>query len=383
MQKFKFFTLAILAMLSVNFAWGADSGLQPADGKFIIDFYDSSKLTSPSGTGLTNSNYSNFVKVATGLTKSNVVTSVSVTGMVQYGKNGGLTAGTGTAAGASSHYVTFNIGDDYAVNKVTVYATEYESGKWQLNGTNASSGSLGSKGATFSNVTSPLVWDDLDGVTTLTFKKMGTGGGNQKRLTIYTIVCEYTSSPTCTAPTITNDLSETEVVYTKGATANDLSITATGTDVTYQWYSNTTKSTTGATKLTGQTSSSYKPSTATTGTTYYYCAAASSTCTTNSKFAKITVNAPTCYVTFLNNGQPISGAGIDAQGRKQYHEGDQLGTLPTLTSLEACDASSNHFMGWTSDAGFQKRAAPPSSFVSASTTVNGDMTLRAVWAREE
>ena len=168
-----------------------DSGLTASDGTFIIDFYDSGKLSSTSGTGLTNNNYSNFVKVAGGLTKTNVVTSVSVTGTVQYGKNGGLTAGTGTAAGANSHYVTFNIGNNYAVNKCTVYATAYESGRWKLNGNVANSGSLGSKGVEFSSVTSPLVWNNLNGITSLTFKKDNGSDGDQKRLTIYTIVCEY------------------------------------------------------------------------------------------------------------------------------------------------------------------------------------------------
>lgn len=171
----------------------ADSGLAASDGVFVIDFYDSTKLSSTSGTSLTNNNYLDFVKVDVGLTKSYVVTGVSVTGTVQYGKNGGLTAGTGTAASSNTHYVTFSIGSDYAVNKCTVYATAYEDGRWKLNDSVADSGSLGSKGVAFASVSSPLVWDNLNGVTSLTFKKDNGSGGNQKRLTIYTIVCEYGS----------------------------------------------------------------------------------------------------------------------------------------------------------------------------------------------
>jgi hypothetical protein len=180
--------------------WGADSGLTASAGTFVIDFYDSSKLSSSSGTGLTNDNYSSFVKVGTGLTKTNVVTSVSVTGTVRYGMNGGLTAGTGTAAGESSHYVTFNTGTNFLVRKATVYATAYESGRWKLNGNTASSGSLGSKGATFANVTSPLLWSFSTYTNALTFKKDNGSGGNQKRLTIYTIVCEYGYRAYLTAP---------------------------------------------------------------------------------------------------------------------------------------------------------------------------------------
>jgi hypothetical protein len=53
--------------------------------------------------------------------------------------------------------------------------------------------------------------------------------------------------------------------------ATPLSITATGDGLTYQWYSNTTASNSGGTAISGATSSSYTPSTATTGTLYYYC----------------------------------------------------------------------------------------------------------------
>ena len=152
-------------------AYASDSGLTASEGTFIIDFYDSDKLSSTNGTGLTGSNYSSFVKVATGLTATNVVTGVTVTGTVQYGKNGGLTAGTGTAANENSHYVTFAISGTYAVNKCTVYATAYESGRWKLNGNAADSGSLGAKGAAFTSTPSELplisLSPEIDLLTTL------------------------------------------------------------------------------------------------------------------------------------------------------------------------------------------------------------------------
>ena len=205
-----------------------DSGINADTGKFVIDFYDSGKLSSTSGTGLSSSNYSTFVKVDTGLTKTNVVTGVSVTGTVQYGKNGGLTAGTGTAAASSSHYVTFNIGSDYAVTKCSVYATAYESGRWLLNNNAADSGSLGSKGATIANVTSPLVWDNLGGVTALTFKKDNGSGGNQKRLTIYTIVCEYATGE-ATLDSIAVKTAPTKTTYYEGQTFVPTGLVITGT----------------------------------------------------------------------------------------------------------------------------------------------------------
>lgn len=214
-QKFTFLTKLMLLLCGLMAGSGTMWGTTDA-GTFIINFYDSSKLTSTSGTGLTNSNYSSFVDVPSGATATDVVTSVSVTGTVQYGKNGGLTAGTSTAAGANSHYVTFNIGNDYKVTKCTVYATAYESGRWLLNGNAASSGSLGSKGTAIANVTSPLVWNNLGGLSALTFKKDNGSGGNQKRLTIYKIVCEYQVTVVATALDVKT--APTKVNYKVGET---------------------------------------------------------------------------------------------------------------------------------------------------------------------
>ncbi|MFM7016252.1 MAG: LamG-like jellyroll fold domain-containing protein [Bacteroidota bacterium] len=54
------------------------------------------------------------------------------------------------------------------------------------------------------------------------------------------------------------------------ANANTISVTAYGSGLTYQWYSNTTNSTAGATAISGATSAAYIVPTNTAGTTYYY-----------------------------------------------------------------------------------------------------------------
>jgi len=60
--------------------------------------------------------------------------------------------------------------------------------------------------------------------------------------------------------------------YCKGATATPLTIVAAGNDTnyTYQWYQNSTNSTTGATPILGATQASYTPGTNQEGTTYYF-----------------------------------------------------------------------------------------------------------------
>ena len=57
----------------------------------------------------------------------------------------------------------------------------------------------------------------------------------------------------------------------QGTAFTALSVTASGTSLTYQWYSNTTASTTGSTLITGATSASYTPVNSTPSELYYYC----------------------------------------------------------------------------------------------------------------
>lgn len=76
------------------------------------------------------------------------------------------------------------------------------------------------------------------------------------------------------APQITQNLSSGIMEYTQGDTASPFVISAINSGdgtLSYQWYRNTTNSTSGGTAISGATKSSYTPSTATIGTQYYYC----------------------------------------------------------------------------------------------------------------
>lgn len=79
--------------------------------------------------------------------------------------------------------------------------------------------------------------------------------------------------PSTLRPTITTQ--PQSKTYTYGATAEALTVTATpaqdGTELSYQWYSNTTNSTTDGTAITSATAASYTPELQAFGTTYYYC----------------------------------------------------------------------------------------------------------------
>jgi len=87
------------------------------------------------------------------------------------------------------------------------------------------------------------------------------------------------------------------------ATAATLSIAANGAGLTYQWYSNTTNSTTGSTLITNATTSSYTPAVNAAGITYYYCIVNNN----NTACARVTSNIVSVTVSATSVAGTISG----------------------------------------------------------------------------
>ena len=103
------------------------------------------------------------------------------------------------------------------------------------------------------------------------------------------------------APALSISTQPVGASYAQNATATALSVTATNgtTPYTYQWYSNTANSTSGATAISGATNQTYTPSTATVGTTYYYCVVTDNeSATVTSNIVAITVNAASAATSF-------------------------------------------------------------------------------------
>lgn len=93
------------------------------------------------------------------------------------------------------------------------------------------------------------------------------------------------------APTIS--VQPVSAIYEQNATANALTITASGNPApTYQWYSNTVDSNTDGTVLVGETGTSFTPATTEVGTMYYYCVATNSMGSATSDVAAVTVKGP-------------------------------------------------------------------------------------------
>jgi len=101
--------------------------------------------------------------------------------------------------------------------------------------------------------------------TTTTYTVTGTNGFCNNSTTVTVTVNTPTAVTTEAAP-------ETQLLLQNG-TPENLTVTAVGTSLTYQWYSSATSSTTGGTSVgsaNGGQTNNYTPSTATVGTQYYY-----------------------------------------------------------------------------------------------------------------
>ncbi len=105
------------------------------------------------------------------------------------------------------------------------------------------------------------------------------------------------------APTLTSNLSG-KVTYKQNATANPLTVGATlkgGGTLSYQWYTNTVKNTTGGALIANATAHSYTPPTSTLGTLFYY---AIVTNTQGGKTATITSGIKEVEINNLDNAEP-------------------------------------------------------------------------------
>lgn len=104
----------------------------------------------------------------------------------------------------------------------------------------------------------------------------------------FTFVSTATEAPTISAPT-----TDQTATYTVGEAIAALSITATGNPLpTYQWYYNSSASTTGATSLgSSAQTASYTPANNVASDLYYYCVATNSASSATSPFFHVTVLA--------------------------------------------------------------------------------------------
>lgn len=202
------------------------------------------------------------------------------------------------------------------------YTLSYQ---WYKNTTNSNTGGTVISGATAASYTPTL--PSTAGTTYYYCIVTATNG--TETLTATSDVAAITVSE----PYVKFNTQPTSGSYAINVAASALKVVAAtnlGVDITYQWYSNSSATTEGATQITDATSSSYTPSTSTVGTTYYYCIATAkkngTTVTATSNIVSVTV--ATAIYSYKVNGTNIAAPGINTSKyittRSDGETGDKL-----------------------------------------------------------
>ena len=121
---------------------------------------------------------------------------------------------------------------------------------------------------------------------------------NKKKYSILILVFAIVSA--VNAQTITVQPSTIAQLICKNGVSTTLSVTATGSGLTYQWFNNSIASKAGATLIPGATGSTYTPPTTTIGIQYYFCQVVPSVSYGGRTWMKSNLD-----VVNYNNGDPI------------------------------------------------------------------------------
>ncbi len=143
-----------------------------------------------------------------------------------------------------------------------------------------------------------------------------------------------------------------------GGVFNSISVTATGTSLTYQWYSNSTNTNSNGTPINAATNSTYTPLATNLGTTYYYCIV-SGTCgisqISSASGAFIVNSSPSILGDFtvcLNETSQLSGTGI-ANSSTPWISSDLNVATVSSTGLITPLTAGNTFITYTNNIGDQ------------------------------
>ncbi|MBQ0063877.1 MAG: immunoglobulin domain-containing protein [Prevotella sp.] len=215
-------------------------------------------------------------------------------------------------------------------------------------------------------LSSPLKFAQGTSVIQLKFEHSG-----NPKYGLDNIRLKYKEAPTPvdpSAPEITTDLNAEYSVNQGGALA--LTIGASGNPTpTYQWYSNATATTEGATAIEGATDVTYNVPTTTIGDVYYYCVATNSEGSATSTIAKVTVTEKPASKS--KNGTCYEEGGNYYYMIEDFEDGELAWSGSNFTpNLDGDDE--NHYMSTTNSDGNNYS-------VSTSVSLPEGMTFSEEW----
>ncbi|MFB9325551.1 S-layer homology domain-containing protein, partial [Paenibacillus aurantiacus] len=288
-------TVAASGGVALSYQWYSNT-THSTSGGTLISGATSATYAAPTGTAGTTYYYVIVTNTDTGATGQQTATATSSVAKVQVNA---LTNAAAPSIDTQPSDKTVNVGGtaNLTVAASGGVALSYQ---WYSNTTNSTSGGTLITGATSATYAAPT------GTASTTYyyvvvTNTDTGAKGQQTATATSSVAkvQVNALTNAAAPSITTQPSDKTVNV--GGTANLTVAASGGVALSYQWYSNTTNSTSGGTLITGATSATYAAPTGTAGTTYYYVvvtntdssATGQNTATATSSVAKVQVNALT------------------------------------------------------------------------------------------
>ena len=198
----------------------------------------------------------------------------------------GTVSVTRTATGPVDPTITFNNGAYTVGDEVLDLSSLFTS-----NSAGAVTYSVKTDGGTSASISGTSFSASAAGTAVVTASQAAeTGKYNAKAVDANIVV---SAAPSATTPSFTSPASEPAVAeYSVGDAISALEVVAAGYPApTLQWYSNSSKSTEGATLITGAESASYTPSNAAVSDLYFYCVATNASGTAQSEYFHVTVAA--------------------------------------------------------------------------------------------
>ena len=164
------------------------------------------------------------------------------------------------------------------------------------------------------NTTTELIFEGLTTSTTYIAYIYESTDSNGR---VFEIAIKKEVDTTPAAPSITSPASEPSLVDIIEGETTTFAITASGYPApTYQWYKNTSKTTSGATSVSGATSASYTiPNNLATGTYYYYCVATNASGSATSPFFSVKVSELGEDLTAHEPGEYVKSVGAGGYGQ--------------------------------------------------------------------
>ncbi|MFB9326034.1 hypothetical protein ACFFSY_08945, partial [Paenibacillus aurantiacus] len=288
-------TVAASGGVALSYQWYSNT-TNSTSGGTLITGATSATYAAPTGTAGTTYYYVVVTNTDTGATGQQTATATSSVAKVQVNA---LTNAATPSIDTQPSDKTVNVGGsaNLTVAASGGVALSYQ---WYSNTTNSTSGGTMITGATSATYAAPT---GIAGTTyyyvIVTNTDAGATGQQTAASTSSVAKVQVNALTNAAAPSI--DTQPSDKTVNVGGTANLTVAASGGVALSYQWYSNTTNSTSGGTLITGATSATYVAPTGTAGTTYYYVivtntdtgATGQQTATATSSVAKVQVNALT------------------------------------------------------------------------------------------